>query len=167
MNRFEKRRLKRNIYKHANAIMYTLIFVMASLITIVAAVYRNDVSYVDESQLTVTVKKDAIEITNGESIRVAATGNVEPSAETTQPETTVENTTEAAETENTNSGVAKIKVTADTLLVRSQPSQDAEILGTLDQNDVLDAVSVSGEWIAISFEGQTGYVSADFVETVE
>lgn len=147
--------------------MYTLIFVMASLITIVAAVYRNDVSYVDESQLAVTVKKDAIEITNGESIRVAATGNVEPSAETTQPETTVENTTEAAETENTNSGVAKIKVTADTLLVRSQPSQDAEILGTLDQNDVLDAVSVSGEWIAISFEGQTGYVSADFVETVE
>lgn len=167
MNRFEKRRLKRNIYKHANAIMYTLIFVMASLITIVAAVYRNDVSYVDESQLAVTVKKDAIEITNGESIRVAATGNVEPSAETTQPETTVENTTEAAETENTNSGVAKIKVTADTLLVRSQPSQDAEILGTLDQNDVLDAVSVSGEWITISFEGQTGYVSADFVETVE
>ena len=181
MNRFEKRRVKQNIYKHANAIMYTLIFVMASAITIVAAVSRNDVQYVDENTLS-TVAKDAIEVHNGESIKVAATGIDEPTVETTQEEmtqeettqdevrqeeTTVENTTKAAETNKADSNAAKVKVTADTLMVRSAPSEDAQVLGTLDQDDTLDAVSISGGWVTIEFEGQQGYISSAYVDIPE
>lgn len=170
MNRFEKRKLKQNIYKHANAIMYTMIFGLASIITIVAAVHRNDdVAYVDESQLFTGVT-ESIEINNGESIKVAATGNMADdieTVETTEEITKMEETTEEPTEGTSEISGTKVKVTADSLLVRNEQSQDGEILGILDQDQIIDAVRVFDEWIEIAYEGQTGYISAAYVEILQ
>ncbi|MCR5704715.1 MAG: SH3 domain-containing protein [Eubacterium sp.] len=172
MNRFEKRKLKQNIYKNANTMMYILIFAIASVITILAAVQRDDdIAYVDEKQLAAS-STEAIEIANGESVKVAAK---EETVETTEaaklPETTEEPTeeetkTEAATEKEVPTLSQKIRITADTLTVRSDASQDAESLGLVDEGDVFEILSVKNEWIQISFEGQTGYVNAEFVELV-
>ena len=157
MNRFEKRRMKQNIYRHANAIMYTAIFVIASVITIVAAVNRNDdVAYVDESQLTVA-SKEFIGVDNGESVKVAA-------ADTSQED--ADETTEVVSTgENVNQ--TRVKVTADSLVVRSEQSQESEPLGTVSENQIIEFTNVYEEWIEINFEGTVGYINAAYVEFIE
>ena len=177
MNRFEKRKLKQNIYKNANTMMYILIFAIASVITILAAVQRDDdIAYVDEKQLAAS-STEAIEIANGESVKVAAkeetveTVVVETTEAAKLPETTEEPTeeetkTEAATEKEVPTLSQKIRITADTLTVRSDASQDAESLGLVDEGDVFEILSVKNEWIQISFEGQTGYVNAEFVELV-
>lgn len=156
MNRFEKRRLKQKIYRHMNAITYIGIFVLASIITIVAAVGRNDdVSFVDESKLSVTAT-ESIGIGNGESVKVAATENKTTETITVNEETTVLETTKN-----------QVKVIADTLVVRSEQSQESEALGTVSENDTLDVINVYGDWVQIDFEGNTGYVNALYVEFIE
>lgn len=156
MNRFEKRRLKRKIYRHINAILYSCIFIVASIITIIAVYSRNgDISYVDESQLSATVT-EAIGIDNDESAMVAA-------SDQNQPETL----TETTEVQTGITTSKKVKVIADTLLVRNEKSQDSETLGSLDEDDVVDVVAEYDGWIEINFGGETGYISAEFVEPIE
>ncbi len=172
MNRFERRKLKQNIYKHANAIMYALIFFLASMITVFAAVQRNnDVEYVDQQELSI-VSTESINVKNGESVKVAAsketttvieeTSTVE---ETTVEETVVEETGDEIESQGEVAG--QICVTADTLTVRTDASQDAEALGLVDEGDIFEVISRNGEWIQIDYQGQTGYVNAEFVQDVE
>ena len=177
MNRFEKRKLKQNIYKNANTMMYILIFAIASVITILAAVQRDDdIAYVDEKQLAAS-STEAIEIANGESVKVAAkeetvetvvdeTTEAAKLPETTEEPTEEETKTEAATEKEVPTLSQKIRITADTLTVRSDASQDAESLGLVDEGEVFEILSVKNEWIQISFEGQTGYVNAEFVELV-
>lgn len=55
MNKYIKRRIKRNIYKHGNMIMYICIFAAASVITIASVAGRTEkVVLVDQSQIAVT-----------------------------------------------------------------------------------------------------------------
>lgn len=170
MNRFEKRKLKRKIYKHINAILYTSIFLMVSVITMIAAFNRNDdVSYVDEKQLSAAAT-EAIGIENDESVKVAASDQSQTEVVTETVEMQTENTTHKEEsvtdkTENTTH--RKVKVVADTLLVRSEKSQDCASLGSLDEDDIVEVVAEYGEWIEIDYNGKTGYISAEFVEQVE
>ncbi|MCR5736553.1 MAG: SH3 domain-containing protein [Eubacterium sp.] len=172
MNRFERRKLKQNIYKHANAIMYTLIFFLASMITVFAAVQRNnDVEYVDQQELSI-VSTESIDVKNGESVKVAASKETTTIIEETSTveETTVEETVAeetAAETEAQEEVSGQIRITADTLTVRADASQDADTLGLVDEGDVFDVISRNGEWIQIEYQGQTGYVNAEFVQDVE
>jgi hypothetical protein len=156
--------------------MYITIFVMASIITIVAATNRTDkILYVDESAIAST-EKESVAVTNSNTDKVASSetnsrendsiAETENTAteQTTEPETTQEQTTEAA-TEPVSA--TQIKITADTLKVRAEASQDAEMIGLVDMDDVFDVISQNGEWVEINYNGSTGYISAEFTEIIE
>ena len=51
--------------------------------------------------------------------------------------------------------------------VRAEASSDAEVLGKIDNGSEYAVLEKSGGWVAISFEGGTGYVSADYFEITE
>lgn len=51
--------------------------------------------------------------------------------------------------------------------VRAEASSDAEVLGRIDKGTAYAVLEKSGGWVAISFEGGTGYVSADYFEVTE
>ena len=151
MRDYKYRRLKRNIYKYGNAIMYGAIFTVASIITIVAAANRADnVAYVDQSQFTSSV--DSVDVENSETQKVAAnetTADVEDTA------------SEVVETVN------KVRITADSLNVRKAPSTDAEPMGEVVMNEEYEVVEHVGEWIKIKFNGDEGYISAAFARVVQ
>lgn len=50
------------------------------------------------------------------------------------------------------------------LNVRPGPSQDQEPLGTVDVGTELTFTSASGGWYQVEYNGQTGYVSGDYVQ---
>lgn len=169
MNRFQKRKLKNNIYKHGNTILYGVIFLMASVITVGAALNRTDkISYIDEKKIV-----ESVALTHAETQNLAAEANTTDEETTTTDVTTVAKTTieepttpeETTQPQTITSAV--IRVTADTLSVRKEPSTDAQILGLVDQNEEFTVVSTKGEWIEINYQGQTGYVNAAYVTTIE
>lgn len=176
MNRFEKRKLKANLYRHGNTIMYVVIFVMASLITIAAAANRTEnIVYVDESTLA---SSESVEIKNSSTDKVAATETGEETVTETGEEKTTENGERAAtEPETTQQmesepqtepvSVTKVKVTADTLIVRTEPSAESDMIGTINMDDVYEVVSQTGEWIEINYDGNKGYINSQFTEIAE
>lgn len=178
MNRYERRKLKANIYKHSNTITYGAIFVIAGVITIAAAMNRTDkIMYVDQTQIAST-NKEAVDIKNSATQKVAAseTNTEQPADIVTdndfeQPVETVTETaaeqTQAYESENVHNMENKVKVTADTLKVRAAASTDAEVLGMADMDDVFDVVSESSGWTEINYNGVNGFISSEFVETIE
>lgn len=170
MNRFEKRKIKTTIYKHSNAIMYSAIFVLASIITIAAAMNRTDeIMYIDETKLAVT--KEAVEVIEGEANKVAATETedqitTEAVTEMTSEAETEPEITQAPETEPQTESV-RVKITADTLKVRKDASQDAEVLGLVGVDEEFEVISQNGQWVEIDYNGGSGFVSAEFVEIME
>lgn len=56
-------------------------------------------------------------------------------------------------------------VNADALRVRKGPSEDAGVYGLVKKNDEIEAVveETTEDWVAIEFEGDLGYISAEFV----
>ena len=178
MNRFEKRKLKRNIYKHANTLMYVGIFLMASIITIAAAASRTDkITYVDNKQLAYS-SKESVEMKNSSGPKVAATvtetaekelnsnQEVTESITTTQHSETVSQT-ETTIQETTGTSDKKVTVTTDTLKVRAEASLEASVVGLASIDDEYEVISQNGEWIEIAFEETNGFVHSDFVEISE
>lgn len=165
MNRFEKRKLKTNLYKHGNTIMYVVIFAMASLITIAAAANRTGkIEYVDES-LIASTEKESLAVKNSSTNKVASTEtNAQATTEAVTEEATQPQTTESP-TEPVS--VIQVRVIADTLIVRSQASQDSDMIGMVDMDQVFDVISQNGDWIEINYNGTTGYISSEFTEVVE
>lgn len=173
MNRFEKRRLKRNIYKHGNAIMYIGIFVMASVITIAAAANRTDkIAYIDDTQIASTAKESVnIKNSDNQKVALAETGTEQ---NTTMQNTSAENITTPQTTEpdttpqvNEPAASAKIRITADSLNIRAEASKDSEPVGSAVQGQEFEVISHQGDWIKIDFGGMQGYISAEFAEVVE
>lgn len=56
-------------------------------------------------------------------------------------------------------------VTADCLNVRSGPSSNSSIIGTLSYNDVVTINRLNGDWYDIYFGDNGGYVSKDYIKT--
>lgn len=52
----------------------------------------------------------------------------------------------------------------DTLRVRKEASMDGGVLGLLSKGEALEAIKEHGDWVEVSYEGATGYVSADYVK---
>lgn len=52
----------------------------------------------------------------------------------------------------------------ETLRVRKEPSLEAGVLGLLSINETMEAISEQGDWVEVSYEGTTGYVSAQYVK---
>ena len=77
----------------------------------------------------------------------------------TEEATTEENTTEAAP--------AKRYRTSDTLNVRSEPSTSASKLGQLAPGTEVEYIEdYDDTWVKITFEGQEGYVSKEYLELI-
>ena len=76
--------------------------------------------------------------------------------------------TEAATTEVATEPVpaTQVKVIADTLNVRDQANEDAEVLGMVDQDEVFEVISQQGDWVEINYNGNNGFVKSEYVENV-
>lgn len=171
MKKYELRKLKRNIYKYGNAISYGVIFLIATVITILAATGRtDDVAYVDESQLITSV--NSVDIKESEKQKVAANETTEATtAETIEDDATTESVTSDNTTSEpeVSSGVAtsKIRITADSLNVRKLPSTDAEPMGEVVMDEVYEVVAYEGQWVKIKFGNEIGYINAAYVQVAE
>ena len=58
-------------------------------------------------------------------------------------------------------------VNADALRVRKEPNEDAGIWGLIQKDDTVEAVveETTDDWVAIEFEGELGFISAEYVST--
>lgn len=70
---------------------------------------------------------------------------------------------EEAETLAKEVGMLTATSTTQSLRVRKEPNLDAGILGLLAENETMEAISEDGEWVSVSYEGTTAYVSAEYV----
>ena len=102
---------------------------------------------IDDSQLAVT-EREAIDKKDKDTQKVAA------------KEETVEETTIEAEPE---SGT-QVTIKVDVLNVRSEASQESEPLGIVNEGETFQIISQSSEWIEIDYNGNNGFVNADYVE---
>lgn len=59
------------------------------------------------------------------------------------------------------------KVTADKLNVRSRPDLKATKIGLLNQNEIIDILGQKANWIEIQYNGGSGFVSGDYIESLE
>lgn len=57
------------------------------------------------------------------------------------------------------------KVNTDALRVRKEPVEDAGVWGLVKRGDEIEAVveNTTDEWVAIEFEGEEGFISAEYV----
>lgn len=63
-------------------------------------------------------------------------------------------------------GITTATVTADALRVRKEPDNDAGIWGLVAKGDCIEAIveDSTDDWVAIDFEGDEGYLSAQYVD---
>lgn len=52
----------------------------------------------------------------------------------------------------------------ETLRIRKEASMNAGILGLLANGEAVEAIAEEGDWVKVSYEGTTGYVSAEYVK---
>ncbi len=58
-----------------------------------------------------------------------------------------------------------VLIETETLRVRREPDTEAEVFGLLAGDDELEMIEfVNDDWISVDYEGETGYVSAEFVD---
>lgn len=62
-------------------------------------------------------------------------------------------------------GTMMLTIEADALRIRKEPSEDAKVYGIYAQGDEVEVVEELGDWIAIAYEDEIGYVSAEHVST--
>lgn len=60
-------------------------------------------------------------------------------------------------------GVLTAYSETETLRIRKEPSLDAGIVGLLAEGQAVEAISADGDWVTVSYEGETGYVAAEYV----
>lgn len=59
-----------------------------------------------------------------------------------------------------------VTIETDALRVRQEPSTEAGVYGLIAQDDEMEVIEVIDDnWISVDFEGKTGYVSSEFVNT--
>jgi len=58
-------------------------------------------------------------------------------------------------------------VNADALRVRKEPNEESGIWGLIQKDETVEAVveETTDDWLAIEYEGELGYISADYVST--
>lgn len=72
---------------------------------------------------------------------------------------------EEAEAMANDVGNLIVLIETETLRVRKEPDTEAEVFGLLAGDDELEIIDfVNDDWISVDYEGETGYVSAEFVD---
>lgn len=73
---------------------------------------------------------------------------------------------EDAEELANNVGIMTATVVDDTLRVRSEANQQAEVLGFLPKGEIVEVLGdADSKWICIDYNGQDGYVLSEYVKT--
>jgi cytoskeletal protein RodZ len=183
-NRLErKKRIERNrkrrLYRNVNNLMYAGIFVMAAIITIAAAVSRNNkIEYVDTAQMASTesirvnnsntdkVAAKAEETTKKSKKKVVTTEEAVESTTSAESETTTEPETTTTGENNLELG-GRIKITADTLYVREEASADGSVLGMASTGDEFYVLGKEGDWVLVNYQGNDGYIKAEFAQSAD
>lgn len=146
------KRNNKNIFKntfrrHSNGVLYIIIFLLVALITAGAIVMSNmETKKLEEADTTVTT--------------------VAPTTKKVVEKNTEEATTEEETTEEETSA-GKLKVTTETINIRSKPSEDGELIAQAEYDDVFEVIKKKGDWYQINFNGVKGYVSAELVEEID
>lgn len=146
------KRNNKNIFKntfrrHSNGVLYIIIFLLVALITAGAIVMSNmETKKLEEADTTVTT--------------------VAPTTKKVVEKKTEEATTEEETTEEETSA-GKLKVTTETINIRSKPSEDGELIAQAEYDDVFEVIKKKGDWYQINFNGVKGYVSAELVEEID
>lgn len=131
--------------------MYIGIFAVASIITLASVLGRADKAVlIDDSQLAVT-EREAIDKKDKDTQKVAA-------KEETVEETTIETEPESG---------TQVTIKVDVLNVRSEASQESEPLGIVNEGETFQIIAQNSEWIEIDYNGNNGFVKAEFVEVNE
>ncbi len=60
-------------------------------------------------------------------------------------------------------GVLTAYANTETLRVREEPSLEAGIVGLLAKCQAVEAIAEEGDWVRVSYEGTTGFVSSEYV----
>lgn len=72
---------------------------------------------------------------------------------------------EDAETLANDVGNLIVQIETETLCVREEPDGDATAVGFIPQDEELEIIEVlDDDWISVDYEGQTGFVSAEYVD---
>ena len=72
---------------------------------------------------------------------------------------------EDAETLANEVGNLIVQIETDTLCVRHEPDGEADALGFIPRDEELEIIEVlDDDWISVDYEGETGYVSSEFVD---
>ena len=61
-------------------------------------------------------------------------------------------------------GVLTAYSKTETLRVRAEADKEAKVIGLLANGEAVEAVEEEGEWVCVSYEGATGYVSSQYVD---
>lgn len=58
-----------------------------------------------------------------------------------------------------------VQIETDTLCVREKPEDDAEAIGFIPRDEELEIIEeLDDDWISVDYEGETGYVSSEYVD---
>ncbi len=68
-------------------------------------------------------------------------------------------------TEETEGQMATI--TTDGLNIRSEPSTQSEVLGSLSSGQQVEVLAIRGEWLNISYDGTVGWIHSDYANIIK
>ena len=148
MKRNNKNIFRNTFRRHSNGVLYAVIIILVLLITAGAIVMSNiETKKLEEADTTVTTQA--------------------PTTKKVVEKKTEEVTTEEETTEEETTSAGKLKVTTETLNIRSKPSEDGDLVEQAEYDQELEIIKKSGDWYKIRYNGVTGYVTGDLVEEIE
>ena len=71
---------------------------------------------------------------------------------------------EEAQKEAKEVGILTAYSETETLRVRKEASLDSGVLGLLAMGEAVEAIEEDGDWVSINYEGEPGYVAAEYVK---
>ena len=148
MKRNNKNIFRNTFRRHSNGVLYAVIIILVLLITAGAIVMSNiETKKLEEADTTVTTQA--------------------PTTKKVVEKKTEEVTTEEETTEEETTSAGKLKVTTETLNIRSKPSEDGDLVEQAEYDQELEVIKKVGDWYKIKYNGVTGYVKGDLVEEIE
>lgn len=118
----------------------------------------------------VSSQSGTVSLSSGSSSVVTTTPKVTTTKKTT---TTAPKTTTIATTKTTTATTLYTEITSKTMYVksavnvRSNPDQSSTKLGTLSAGASVKVIGESGNWYAISYNGQTAFVSKNYISSTK
>ena len=148
MKRNNKNIFRNTFRRHSNGVLFAIIIILVVLIAAGAILMSNiETKKLEEADTTVTTEA--------------------PTTEKKTEKQTEEATTEKETTEEETTSAGKLKVTTETLNIRSKPSEDGDLVEQAEYDQELEIIKKSGDWYKIRYNGVTGYVKGDLVEEIE